>query len=301
MLIISFVVAMTFPACSGKDSEDSIKIAGGRHMSGSSLADYSSLDHPEILGLLFHPRPEWKKPSHTEGVEEMTIPVNDGTSIGAKLHHADKSAPVVLFFHGNGEIVSDYDDLGPVYSKMGINFLPVDYRGYGRSTGSPTVSGMMRDCHVIFEHLKKRLGEAGYCGPLIVMGRSLGSASALELAAHYEDEIDGLIIESGFANIIPLLKLVGVDINRLEITEKDDIGNIEKISGFYKPVLVIHAEYDHIIPFSDGQALFDSCASPDKRFLKVPGANHNNIFAVGIGDYLREVKKLAEAVLKEKM
>lgn len=263
-------------------------------MSELSLINYSSLDHPEILGLLFHPRPEWNVPEQEEGVEYVSIPVENGISLGAKLHHADKSAPLILFFHGNGELVSDYDDLGPMYSKMWINFLPVDYRGYGRSTGSPTVTDMMRDCHLILDYVKKQLKEWGYHGPLIIMGRSLGSASALELAANYENDIGGLIIESGFANILPLLRLVGVDIDRLGIGEKDDLGNIDKIRGFHKPVLIIHAEYDHIIPYEDGQALFDACPSSSKRFLKIPGANHNNIFALGIEAYLKEVKSLTE-------
>jgi len=60
------------------------------------------------------------------------------------------------------------------------------------------------------------------------------------------------------------------------------------------PTLVIHAEYDHIIPFSDGRALFDASASPDKFFLKIPGANHNNILARGLTDYLAALKRLVE-------
>ena len=50
-------------------------------------------------------------------------------SIGARFHIAGKEAPNILFFHGNGEIVSDYDDLGPVYNRIGINFLPVTTAG----------------------------------------------------------------------------------------------------------------------------------------------------------------------------
>jgi len=269
-------------------------------MSNLSPSDYSSLDHPEILALLFHPRPEWNTPSHADGIEELSIPVGNGVSLGGKLHFAGKSAPVILFFHGNGEIVSDYDDIGPIYTKMEINFLPVDYRGYGRSNGSPTVGHMMRDCHVIFDYVKQWLKKRGYSGPIIIMGRSLGSASALELAADHEDEIDGLVIESGFADILPLLRLVGVDIQRLGISEKDDLGNIVKIRGFNKPVLIIHAEYDHIIPFSDGQALFDACPSSSKRFLKIPGADHNTIFALGIKAYLKEIKSLTDEISRQK-
>lgn len=269
-------------------------------MSDFSKTDYSSIDHPEILALLFHPRPDWDTPAHAKNIEEISIPVEDGVSIGGKLHGADKSAPVILFFHGNGEIVSDYDDLGPIYTKMGINFLPVDYRGYGRSTGSPTVTNMIHDCHIIFGYVKQWLKQRGYSGPIIIMGRSLGSASALELAEHYKNEIDGLVIESGFARILPLLKLIGVNISSLGINEKYDLYHIDKIMNFDKPALIIHAEYDHIIPFGDGQALFDACSSSNKRFLKIPGADHNTIFAVGMEMYLKEVKRLADQAIMQK-
>ncbi|MBU1052535.1 MAG: alpha/beta hydrolase [Proteobacteria bacterium] len=270
-------------------------------MNDFSKADYSSLDQPEILALLFHPRPDWGDSlTFSKDVEDIFIPVENGISIGAKLHSAEKSAPVILYFHGNGEIVSDYDDLGPVYTKIGFNFLPVDYRGYGRSAGTPTVTNMMRDCHVIFEYIMQWLKQKDYSGPIIVMGRSLGSASALELAGHYQNEIDGLIIESGFANVLPLLSLIGVDIHRLGIDEKHDLHNIDNMRNFAKPVLIIHAEYDHIIPFSAGQALFDASSSPNKKFLKIPDADHNTIFAVGMEMYLKEVKRLADEVIKKK-
>ncbi|MCP4648317.1 MAG: alpha/beta hydrolase, partial [bacterium] len=78
-------------------------------MSNSSSSDYSSLDHPEILGLLFHPRSELGTQSESEDIKVLTIPVGDDMSIGGKLHYAGKTAPVILYFHGNGEIVSDYD------------------------------------------------------------------------------------------------------------------------------------------------------------------------------------------------
>jgi len=58
---------------------------------------------------------------------------------------------------------------------------------------------MMRDSHVIFEYISDWLDEGDFTGPLIIMGRSLGSAPALELAEQYKDRIDGLIIDSGFA------------------------------------------------------------------------------------------------------
>jgi fermentation-respiration switch protein FrsA (DUF1100 family) len=259
-----------------------------------SQIDYSALDRPEILMFLFHPRPEWGAPGSGKTAQDVLVPVEKDVVVGGRFHMAEKSAPNVLFFHGNGEIVADYDELGPLYNRIGINFLPVDYRGYGRSTGEPTITGMMRDCHVIFDFSKSWLAENKYTGPFVVMGRSLGSASVLELVVNYQNRIDGLIIESGFAYAGPLLQLLGINLAALGFREEEGFQNVDKIRAFEKPTLIIHAERDHIIPFSDGQALYDTCPSADKVFLKIPGANHNDIFARGLSEYLAAVKALTD-------
>ncbi len=263
-------------------------------MTDIETIDYSALDRPEVTLYLFHPRGSLDLPGSAPGAEDVMIPVEDGVSIGGRFHMAGKDAPNILFFHGNGEIVSDYDDLAPIYNRMGAGFMPVDYRGYGRSGGSPTVSAMMRDCHRIFDFTKTWLDDNGYTGPLAVMGRSLGSASALELAAHHPDRMDGLIIESGFAHAVPLLRLLGINTAALGIDGDDRFNNTEKIRKFPKPVLVIHAEHDHIIPFTDGQDLHDACGSPDKTLLKIPGANHNDILHRGFQEYMAAVRGLLE-------
>lgn len=253
--------------------------------------------------FLFHPRAE-SDPSFssagstsTSGSTDVMIPVADDVVIGARFHMAQPAGANILFFHGNGEIVADYNELGGIYNQMGINFLPADYRGYGRSTGQPTVSAMMKDCHIILHYVCDWLQAKGYRGPVILMGRSLGSASALELAASHGRLIDGLIIESGFAYAGPLLRLLGIDAERLGFKEENGFRNLDKIAQFDKPSLIIHAEYDHIIPFTDGQALYDACPADIKTLLKIPGANHNDIFMRGPQKYLAAVKKLVAAVL----
>ena len=263
-----------------------------------SQIDYAALDRPEILMFLFHPRPEWGAPGSRKTAQDVLVPVEKDVVVGGRFHMAEKSAPNVLFFHGNGEIVADYDEMGPLYNRIGINFLPVDYRGYGRSTGEPTITAMMRDCHVIFDFSKNWLEENKYTGPFVVMGRSLGSASVLELVVNYQSRIDGLIIESGFAYAGPLLQLLGINLATLGFREEEGFRNVDKIRAFEKPTLIIHAERDHIIPFSDGQALYDACPSADKTFLKIPGANHNDIFARGLSEYMAAVKTLADKVGK---
>jgi uncharacterized protein len=260
--------------------------------------DYSRLDRPEILNCLFHPRPEWGQGESASTAADILIPVDEDIHVGARFHLSDISAPNILFFHGNGEIVADYDELGDVYNRMGINFLPVDYRGYGRSNGLPTVSAMMRDCHAIFDFVTTWLRNEGYTGPMILKGRSLGSASALELASGGSQRASGLIIESGFAHEKPLLELLGVDVERLELESSDGFDNIRKIASFEGPTLIIHAARDHIIPFSDGQALFDGCGSRKKRLLEIPHANHNNLFAMGLSEYLEAVRGVVEETVR---
>jgi fermentation-respiration switch protein FrsA (DUF1100 family) len=273
-------------------------------MNDRTQIDYSILDRPEVLQFLFHPRPELA-PSAFQATDsanlnpdekDILIPVEDEVVIGARFHMAEKAAANILFFHGNGEIVADYDALGPVYNQMGGNFLAVDYRGYGRSTGRPTVTAMMQDCHLVFEFVQNWLKQNHFTGPIILMGRSLGSASVLELAAARGDSADGLIIESGFAYAAPLLRLLGIDPEALGFKEESGFGNIDKIKRYHKPTLIIHAEFDHIIPFSDGEALYDASPSPDKAFLKIPGANHNDIFMRSPQEYLAAVKNMVDQV-----
>ena len=265
-------------------------------MQSAPRVDYSPLDRPEVITRLFHPRPEWHASDRGGPSRDVLIPVEKDVVVGARFHMIDQRGANILFFHGNGEIVADYDELGPVYNRMGINFLPVDYRGYGRSTGSPTVTAMMRDSRVVFEFVKNWLGENGYGGPLVAMGRSLGSASVAEIAFNHEDKLDALIIESGFAYAMPLLELLGVDAASIGFREEDGFRNVDKVREFDKPLLIIHAEFDHIIPFSDGQALHDASKSRDKTLLKIRGANHNDIFARGLIEYMSAVKKLVDGL-----
>lgn len=261
-----------------------------------NAVDYSSLDVPEVLLRLFHPRPETSPGGAPLSGRDLLIPVEANVVVGARFHPAAEPAPTLLFFHGNGEIVADYDDLAPFYLRQGVNFFPVDYRGYGRSSGAPTVSAMMRDCHAILAFARQWLRETGYLGPLMVMGRSLGSASALELAAAYPEQVAALIVESGFAYAGPLLQLLGVNLAAIGYQEKAGFRNVDKIRAYPGPTLIIHAEHDHIIPYSDGQALYNASAATDKTLLKIPHANHNDILLQGFGEYMAAIKGLADNI-----
>ena len=95
---------------------------------------------------------------------------------------------------------------------------------------------------------------------------------------------------------VGLIALLGVDAEALGFREEEGFHNVDKIRGFQKPTLIIHAERDHIIPFSDGQALYDASPAREKTLLKIPGANHNDIFMRGFSAYMEAMKALMEKV-----
>ncbi|WP_022664783.1 alpha/beta hydrolase [Desulfospira joergensenii] len=254
------------------------------------LFNYEILDQPEVVQFLFHPRPEPGFRPQAPDREDFSIPVADGIEVGASLHLSSAQAPTLLFFHGNGEIVSDYDDLGGFFVGQGLNFFVADYRGYGRSTGMPTVSSMMEDSLKVLDFLIQMKKQRNFMGKICVMGRSLGSAPALELARLRQEGISCLIIESGFARVSPLLETLGIRLPGRNPEPGSE--NVHKIKNFSKPCLIIHAEFDHIIPFSDGLALYEACPSPEKTLLEIKGANHNDIFIRGMTPYLEAVKRI---------
>jgi len=258
---------------------------------------HPSFDKPDVSRFLFYPRKEMVGPPEGS-ILRIQISVEDGVVLGGRFHAAGKENPTILFFHGNGEIAADYDDIGPLYNRMAINLLVVDYRGYGISTGKPSLTEMLRDAHQVLSYARTWLGQRGFRGPLVVMGRSLGSAPAIELAYRSGELIDGLIIESGFARIIPLLNLLGID--DPELKEDDGPLNLEKIRQIRKPTLIIHAQCDSLIHRAEGVDLYEASGAVQKFFLEIPGADHNDLFIREMKMYLETIGKYLETVKEGK-
>jgi len=252
----------------------------------STLPDITFLDKPEILRCVFHPR----KTEPVETIPERRLPfslvVEDGISIGGIIFIAEKKAPNIIFFHGNGEVASDYINFGPFFIDYDMNLAVVDFRGYGTSGGVPTYSAMIKDAHVVFHKLIEHLKEIGLEGPVFVMGRSLGSASALEIAACYPSQILGLIVESGFAHTYNLLVRLGVDPDILNPALEASVSNLEKMKNVEIPVLFIHGERDVIIPVGDCLDLLEATKNENKGILVIPGAGHNTLMLVGLKNYM---------------
>lgn len=252
------------------------------------------LDSPAVRDIAFHPRRE-RGAGGARGCEELTIPVGDGIVVGARFYDAGRARPTILFFHGNGEIVADYHDIAPLFVALGVNFLPVDYRGYGRSSGTPTISSMLADARDVFHHARAWLAARQYDRKVIVMGHSLGSAAAIEVASAYPDEVAGLIVESGFADVTALLARLGTRVPD-GLPRDALVRQTEKIAAYGGPALFIHGADDTLIPVAEAEALLRACGSPSKSLLKIAGAGHNDLLAVGRERYMGAVAGMVRTV-----
>jgi len=248
------------------------------------------LDRPDVLRVLFYPRRDEGFASPQPGVIPLTMPVAPGVVLGARLYPAGSDSPAILYFHGNGEIAADYDDVAPLYTRLGSTLLVADYRGYGTSSGTPTATGLLSDAVALFDSLVPALRDHGLApSRLYAMGRSLGSAAAIQVAVHAGDRLAGLIIESGFAGTFALLRRMGLPLQGTD-EERDGFANAFKLSRVRAPTLVIHGQDDRLIPAADGQELYRRCGAPDKRLLLIPGAGHNDLLFVGLRIYFEAIQ-----------
>ena len=241
---------------------------------------YEKLENPTVAAAIFHPRSDWRPPP--VGTFDREVEVEPGVMLPLRFHLGaeGEGATNILFFHGNGEVIADYDEIGPQFNRVGLNLVVAEYRGYGRAGGRPTVRTMLADSHLILPRVREILLEEGKTGKLALMGRSLGSVPAIDLAVAAADPalIDGLIIESGIAHTIPLLLGLGVDPGTCGLaSEADGFGNVQKIALFTKPTYILHAQHDQIIPLGLAELLQANCGAQSKEFQVVPGADHNNI------------------------
>ncbi len=248
-----------------------------------SQYSYEKLDQPEILSFMFSPRPDDGTPPPA-GSEDQHLAI-DGETIHIR-------------FHGNGEIVSDYDDMAAGYKEHEVSFIAAEYRGYGLSSGTPSATNMMADAHAILTEVTDKLSQLKYSGKLLVMGRSLGSAPAIDLAATHPEQVKGLVLDSAFAFTLPVLKAVGVDVDSTGLTENDCFRNIEKIQSISMPTYMIHGQADDIIEMNNAAELQMECAALQKQFQAVPGAGHNTIMDVAGKMYFEVLKSFLNGMGK---
>jgi hypothetical protein len=261
---------------------------------GGGMTDFEKglqlYDRPDIVQRLFFPRREFFRDMDRSKATNHFIEVEPGVSIGCRFHPCQRDAPNILYFHGNGETAPDYDDVAPLYRELGLNLFVTDYRGYGMSGGRPSCGAMIGDARTLFFGFLAFLGDHGYTGSLFVMGRSLGSAPALEAARHFQGKLKGLIVESGFATAKNQLRRIGMTHLLQDHPEPVGFGNDLKIREVALSTLIIHGEWDEIIPIEEGRTLYSLSGAKKKSSLYIPRAGHNDLLLVDPNAYMQAIE-----------
>jgi alpha-beta hydrolase superfamily lysophospholipase len=253
--------------------------------------DYSPLDQPFLLQFIFYSRKDFTP--CPKNAFDLSVAAGEGVFISCRFCMGHHEWPWILFFHGNGEVVSDYDEISPFYHQKEINLIVADYRGYGASTGTPTLTDLIRDAHAIFEAVREELSGKNLRRDLWVMGRSLGSISALELAYHHQEMIEGLIIESGFPSVVRIMFHLGMPAFGKALG-KIDQGCLERIQKIFLPTLIIHGERDSLVPVENAKDIYRHLGTREKELLVIPSATHNDVMLVGFKDYFNALQKFIE-------
>lgn len=227
--------------------------------------------------------------------EPVTLSTEDGVSLDAWWVPAEEPRGILLFFHGNAGNISHRLASIRQFHRLGLSVLILDYRGYGRSEGSPSEAGTALDARAGWRWLMK----AGHDpGEVVLFGRSLGAAVAAELASALAGESSpaAVILESPFRSVpklaqrlypfLPARWLVRFDYNTEAYVERIEV-----------PLLVIHSREDEIIPFGEGQAVFAAAEEP-KRLLEIRGGHNTGFldsepdYSAGIDAFLSEAARL---------
>jgi pimeloyl-ACP methyl ester carboxylesterase len=240
--------------------------------------DYALLDRRGLARGLFYPRRGMSHPP--QGATDHGVDVGDGVHVACRFYALDRSRPALLFFHGNGEIASDYDMIAPAYHEIGANLFVADYRGYGASDGTPSFAALISDAHPVLGRFHALLDEEGFSSRRFVMGRSLGGLPAAELAATARERLAGLIIESSAPSLTRIRQRAGIDESDSEIARVVEAHAV-RLAAIRLPVLQIHGEWDEIVPLRHGIAFHEGLATDAKQLVIIRGAGHNDIGWVG--------------------
>ncbi len=211
--------------------------------------------------------------------EEVTLQTGDGVRLHGWFLPVRDARRTVLVCHGNaGNISHRLDRVLLLQAKLGLSVFLFDYRGYGKSEGSPNEEGTYSDGRAAYQYLADR-GLAP--DQIVLFGESLGAAIAVQLAL--ERPAAALVLEAPFSSIRDMAAAAYpfLPLGRLVRTRYD---NLAKIPSIEVPLLILHGTRDRIVPFAQGESLFRAAPEP-KRFWAIAGADHNDTFLAGGEDY----------------
>lgn len=176
------------------------------------------------------------------------------TSDGVKLHAwyfkaKDPNAPTMIWYHGNAGNLTDRADMCVEFAKRGISVFVFDYRGFGRSEGRATESGIFRDSIAVYEYVKK-----SGAGDIVLYGESVGGPYAAYVATKHA--VRAVVLENTF----PSLKDIGNALYKplpLGWFAPFALRTTKWLNEAKVPVLVMHGTRDAVIPYALGKKLYD--------------------------------------------
>ena len=246
------------------------------------------LDHPLISQRYFFPRPDrFASPFHVDVA---------GARLACAFRKVSPDAPTLVHFHGNGEVVGDWDEtLSEWFGPLGWNVLLAEYRGYGMSTGEPRLGKMLDDV--------ERIVRASGVAPerMVFFGRSVGSLFAVHAVSRFPAAA-GLVLESGIADVRERLSLrvhpseLGVTPAQFDAAVRERLDQRAKIGAYRGPVLILHTRDDGLVDVSHGRQLAEAAGGPVTLRIFDRG-DHNSILAVNETEYRKAVTAFLEGIL----
>lgn len=223
--------------------------------------------------LIYYPRKEalytWTPP--TPESEHVSFRSADGTELSGWYMPHPKPRGVVLFACGNGGNMSYWGEVfRKLHVRMQLTVLGFDYRGYGRSAGSPHEAGILADARAARTWLAQRAGIKE--DQVILMGRSLGGGVANDLA---QDGCRALIVESSFTSLPDVAAQIYWFLP-VRYVMRSKFDSLSKIRNYRGPLLISHSRTDELIPYTMGQTLYEASPSGQKRFFCIDRAGHND-------------------------
>jgi fermentation-respiration switch protein FrsA (DUF1100 family) len=205
-----------------------------------------------------------------EALKEITVTTDDNLKIIGWYAPAAGKNRTLVFFHGNGDGLASVAFVAKPFIEKGYGFLLVEYRGYSGQPGFPTEKNLYSDARVFIRHL---LANGVKESDLVFYGHSLGTGVALQMATEFK--ASGLVLEAPYMSIARMGQL-RFPMFPAEMLTLDRFESFKKIPSLHMPLLVAHGEWDLVVPYDQGKALFDLAPEP-KTFIAIPNGGHSDL------------------------
>lgn len=173
------------------------------------------------------------------------------------------AGPLLLFAHGNGELIDDWLDAFEPLRARGASVLLVEYPGYGRARGSPSERSIAAAFVSAYDFALRERGFAGR--PVVGWGRSLGGGAVCALAR--ERPLAALLLESTFAGVVSMAREMGLPERLARWLVRDPFDNLTALRRFRGPLLLLHGEHDEVIPPSQARVLHEQTPGSELHWL----------------------------------